>query len=83
ASDPDAEDADQLTISVGSHPDGSQFDSNGGEFSWTPTREQQGSYSVEFTVKDGSGESDRISVSIEVQDVPDQPAPPGEGEGGN
>ncbi|MCB0259794.1 MAG: putative Ig domain-containing protein, partial [Calditrichaeota bacterium] len=56
---------------------------NSGEFSWTPNSEQQGSYSVEFTVKDGSGESSRISISIEVQDVPDQPAPPGEGEGGN
>lgn len=83
ASDPDAEDAGRLTLSAGSRPDGSQFDSNSGEFSWTPNREQQGSYSVEFTVNDGSGESSRVSVSIEVQDVPDQPAPPGEGEGGN
>lgn len=71
ASDPDKEDAGKLQIEARNLPQGAQFAAD--EFTWTPGANQQGSYSVEFIVKDPGGLTARASVSIEVIDVPEAP----------
>jgi hypothetical protein len=73
ASDPDHEDSGKLQIEANNLPDGASFNSGSNEFSWTPGKDQQGSYSVEFIVKDAAGQTDKASVSIEVVDVPEEP----------
>lgn len=69
ASDPDAEDANQLVFIAESLPDGAQFDSNSGQFSWTPTETQVGSYVLTFKVRDGKGLEDSTDVKITVSAV--------------
>jgi hypothetical protein len=50
--DPDAEDAGKLVYNANNIPDGATFDSQTMVFSWTPTYEQSGNYSIEFSCKD-------------------------------
>jgi len=50
-------------------PDGAEFDSlNTQIFTWTPTYEDSGSYSVTFKVSDPNGKSDEETVVITVRD---------------
>ncbi|MGD9899214.1 MAG: putative Ig domain-containing protein [Calditrichaceae bacterium] len=50
-SDPDIEDTGKLIYSASGLPEGAILE--GQAFSWTPTFEQSGTYTVEFTVSDG------------------------------
>ncbi len=50
-SDPDKEDAGKLTYSADKLPEGAKLE--GAEFSWTPTFDQSGTYTITFTVSDG------------------------------
>lgn len=70
AKDPDSEDAGKLQFSADNLPQGADFNSNSGTFSWTPGMDQQGEYQLTFSVKDTGGLSDQKTIKITVQDVP-------------
>ncbi|WP_052402702.1 sugar-binding protein [Methanococcoides methylutens] len=67
----DAE-ADSLAYSVSGLPDGASFDAITGEFSWTPSEYQVGSYGLVFEVSDGDL-TDSESVTINVNAVNNDP----------
>lgn len=79
ASDPDKEDRNNLQFSVNNAPSRAVFNSGNGEFTWTPDNTQQGSYTIAFTVTDKEGLTDNVSVTVDVEDVPETPNPPGDG----
>ncbi len=64
ANDPDG---DALIFSAVNLPPGSVFDVNTRIFSWTPTMNQAGNYSVTFRVSDGTVTTDKI-LAITVSD---------------
>ena len=51
-SDPDIEDKGRLTYMAESLPEGAQFNPDSRVFSWTPTYEQSGVYTVDFAILD-------------------------------
>ena len=62
-------DDDSLEFSViGILPNGSEFNVSNLLFNWTPTSNQTGTYSVNFTVTDGI-DYDNLTVSISVTEV--------------
>ncbi len=66
-------DGDSLTYSASSLPSGSSF--VGQTFTWVPTYDQAGSYSVTFTVSDGqSTDSEQITITV-ANVAADQAAP--------
>jgi hypothetical protein len=73
-SDPDKEDAKKLKIKAKNLPKGAVFDNKSNEFKWTPTFEQSGEYTVDFTLTDGAGGEDKKSVKITVVHVNRPPA---------
>lgn len=64
ASDPDG---DAVTLAADPLPSGSSF--TGGTFSWTPTYEQAGTYTITFIATDPSGLNSSRTVTITVTDV--------------
>ena len=70
ASDPDREDAGKLSFSASNLPEGATYDTLTQTFSWKPTYEQSGNYTVSFRVVDtgidGTPLSDLIEVPISV-----------------
>lgn len=63
ATDPDE---DNLEYSASELPDGADFDEDSYTFSWSPDYEQEGSYSVTFTVSDGSlTDSETVFIDVE------------------
>lgn len=68
ATDPDVEDTDKLQYSAIDVPDGAIFDGAMKSFSWTPTFDQSGTYTVKFTVKDSEFAVDQ-NVIITVNHV--------------
>jgi len=70
ASDPDD---DSLVYSVSSLPEGANFNNQTHIFDWTPTFEQEGDYSVIFTVSDGEYEIAE-TILISVLNVNEPPA---------
>ena len=77
--DPDKEDEDALQIEAKKLPSGATFDAASGRFSWKPGKDQQGNHKVEFIVKDPAGASDKVTITIRVEDVPEE----GESGGGS
>ncbi len=69
ATDPDNEDAGKLTFAFNPLPDGATFNEATGEFQWTPTFEQAGTYTATVTVKDPGGLTDQASITITVENV--------------
>jgi len=69
ANDPDSEDEGKLRLSAQSLPAGSTFDPSTRSFSWTPTFEQSGKYSVAFNAVDPNGLSAEETVDIVVNHV--------------
>lgn len=67
-------DGDPLTYTVNNLPSGAGFNTITGAFSWTPALNQSGSYSVTFTVTDGS-DTDTETINITVTDVAVNQAP--------
>lgn len=60
---------DTLSFSYSYLPTGAILNSNSGQFSWTPTYSQSGSYQIEFQVSDGKGGTDSETITITVNDV--------------
>jgi hypothetical protein len=62
AADPDN---DHLVYSAANLPPGATFNSQTGEFSWTPGYDQAGTYDVHFEVSDGSlTDSEDITITV-------------------
>lgn len=59
-------------LSVGQLPQGASFDAESSQFTWSPTYEQSGSFTVVFTASDGEL-SDSETVIITVIEVNRQP----------
>jgi hypothetical protein len=57
-----------LNFSVFDIPDGAIFDSEMGEFSWTPTSSQNGHYTITFSVTDQNNKSDSETITITIND---------------
>ncbi len=70
-SDPDS---DSLSYSATGIPTGASLDSSTGAFTWTPNLTQANTYSVVFSVSDGSASASE-TVQITVTDVPVNHAP--------
>lgn len=68
-SDPDKEDAGKFTFSAEGLPEGAAFDAATRRFSWTPTFEQAGAYTVTFKVEDPSKASESKTATITVNNV--------------
>ncbi|GAB4369839.1 MAG: hypothetical protein Kow0042_11750 [Calditrichia bacterium] len=65
ASDPDKEDAGKLTYSASPLPEGAVLNERTGEFKWTPTFEQSGTYKLQFAVSDGElSDSDSATITV-------------------
>ncbi|AZR72907.1 hypothetical protein BBF96_05585 [Anoxybacter fermentans] len=62
ANDPDG---DPVTYSAAGLPQGATFDTSTGSFSWTPTIDDLGSYTVTFTAE-ANGQSDSETITINV-----------------
>ena len=65
----DDQDGDVLVYSADPLPPGASFDTQTGQFTWTPGFDDAGTYSVTFTVSDGTW-SDSELVTIFVLDTP-------------
>ncbi|MBI4149096.1 tandem-95 repeat protein [Candidatus Woesearchaeota archaeon] len=61
------QDNDSLAYTASNLPQGASFQNR--QFSWTPTFQQSGSYSVTFTVSDGKGGADSKTIIITVSNV--------------
>ncbi|MBN9118617.1 MAG: Ig-like domain repeat protein [Planctomycetes bacterium] len=72
ATDPDTP-AGGLTFSAINLPAGATFDPATRAFAWTPTEDQDGTYTVTFAVSDGT-RSDQEAVTITVAEVNRSPA---------
>ena len=71
--DANASDAegDVLSFGITGQPVGSTFDSNSGEFNWTPGAADAGSYPVTFSVSDGLlSDSESITITISAGNAP-------------
>jgi hypothetical protein len=68
-SDPDKEDAGKLTFSATGLPEGANFDAGTRTFSWTPTFEQAGLYTVTFQIEDPAKATDQKSAAVTVNNV--------------
>ncbi len=71
ASDPDKEDQGKLTFLARRLPSGATFDAASGKFEWTPGKDQQGTYTIEFVVEDTGGLTATAATAIIVEDVPE------------
>jgi len=68
-SDPDKEDQDKLRLTCTSElPKGASFNASTGEFSWTPSAQQNGGYSFEFKVTDSANESAYAEIDVRVSE---------------
>lgn len=67
--DPDVEDAGKTTLSASQLPEGAVFDPQTGTFTWTPTFEQSGVYTVTFSISDPQGLTTTRDVPITVNHV--------------
>ncbi len=68
ATDPDKDDAGKLTFSADGLPSGAEVSSDG-KFSWTPTFDQSGSYTITFKVKDAGGLEDTRPATLTIDNV--------------
>ncbi len=68
ATDPDKENQGKLTFEAKDLPSGATLDGNSGAFSWTPTFDQAGTYSITFNVSDGEAQDETVA-NITVENV--------------
>ena len=73
-SDEDKEDEGKWKLSASNLPEGASFDAGSGKFTWKPTYDQAGSYTVKFTVTDPQGLTADKDVAITVDNVNRKPA---------
>ncbi|MFZ0390011.1 MAG: putative Ig domain-containing protein [Calditrichia bacterium] len=69
ANDPDAEDQGKLQYSAAELPAGATLDPATGKFYWIPAPEQNGTFSLNFIVTDGSGARDELHITLTVTDT--------------
>jgi len=74
ANDPDSEDADSWTLSAGQLPQGATFTAETASFSWTPSFDQAGNYTITITNTDPQGQIVNQEVQIAVSHVNRTPA---------
>ncbi|MEJ2543775.1 MAG: putative Ig domain-containing protein [Calditrichaceae bacterium] len=68
-SDPDGDD---LTFECGNLPSGADFDTNSGQFSWTPSDDQAGEYALVVKVSDGTDEATtRCTITVKAKPIPE------------
>ncbi len=79
ARDPDKEDKGKLQFSAENLPEGAKLNPTSGEFSWTPTYEQSGSYPVVFKVQDSFGDFATSEAVIHIVHVNRPPSLPSAG----
>jgi hypothetical protein len=72
-SDPDKEDTGKLKYRAENFPEGALFDPVTRKFSWTPTYEQSGIYTIDFVIEDPVGALDRDASTIIVLHVDRKP----------
>jgi len=72
--DPDKEDRGKLFYTADNLPVGASFDPASRVFSWTPTFEQSGIYTVDFAVNDGAGGVARDACVITVNHIDRKPS---------
>ena len=72
-SDPDIEDKGRLIYSAQNLPEGAQFNPATRVFSWTPTYEQSGLYTVDFAIEDQAGGIYRDASVITVNHIDRKP----------
>ncbi len=72
-SDPDIEDKGRLTYSCDNPPEGATFDSTTSTFTWTPTYDQSGVYTIQFSIHDGAGGIATQSSTVTVIHVDRKP----------
>jgi hypothetical protein len=68
-SDPDQEDEGKLRYSISNLPEGATLVTETGVFTWTPTYEQSGSYTLNAQVADSTGLTSEIQISLEITNV--------------
>ncbi len=68
-SDFDAEDSGKLKYTTGPLPEGAVFNPDSLTFTWTPTYDQSGNYTVTFSVTDPSGLVDSKTTTLTVNHV--------------
>ena len=61
-------DGDEVTLSVDNLPQGAEFNTQTGEFTWVPSYQQRGNYELVFSAQTGE-ESDSQEITISVGDV--------------
>ena len=59
---------DEITLSASNLPDGAEFDESTGEFLWTPTYQQAGSYEVTFEAE-ANEKTDSKTITIAVANI--------------
>ena len=72
-SDPDTEDEGKLLYSSLDLPEGSSLDRSTGEFSWTPSFDQSGTYSFTVVAQDAFNETAEQSISLNILHVNQPP----------
>ena len=75
-SDPDNEDTDKLQVSATELPEGCTLDPTTGTITWTPTFEQSGDYTINYTVTDSYGETATGTITIQIQNINRTPSAP-------
>jgi hypothetical protein len=68
-SDPDVEDEGEWILSAVNLPEGAVFDAAAGMFSWTPTYEQSGAYTIKFINTDPSGLTAEKEVGVTANHI--------------
>jgi len=71
--DPDKEDMGKLKYKAENLPEGALFDPISRKFTWTPTYEQSGIYTIDFVIEDPAGGLDRDASTITVHHVDRKP----------
>ena len=72
-SDPDIEDKGLLTYGAQNMPEGATFNPDSRVFSWTPTFEQSGIYTIDFAIMDPEGGVARNASVITVRHIDRKP----------
>ena len=68
-SDPDKEDEGKLRYQISNLPTGAILDAASGGFSWNPTYEQSGEYSLTAEVTDSAGSTAQIKIPVTIKNI--------------
>lgn len=68
-------DGDEVTVSADGLPEGAQFEASTGAFSWTPSDDQMGTFTVTFTAMDSKNVKVQKTVTFTISDKMGNNAP--------